>query len=319
MMKDIFKTNWFLVVISILSAIIIWIYVVYQVNPMYETTIRNVPVNFTKQSKEFSSGKLALLSTSSETVDIKIRGKRSTVSKINRNSINCNVNMSEITSEGAYTLPFGINFNVDGIEVLSKAPYNITINVDDVITKELDINIDTTGTPAEGFIAESVEYTPLKIRLTGAQTIVKKVKDAKILVDLKNATDTVSGRYKVKLYDKNGQEFEDERIKKNITYTELKYNIFQTKDTEISATLSSDKNSRGQIVKVDKIKPASLTVIGDKRELLNIDKILTEEINVRYIKDGDTITVKIEDLPENTRLEKEVTEVEVTFKVVDEE
>jgi len=72
-------------------------------------------------------------------------------------------------------------------------------------------------------------------------------------------------------------------------------------------------------VKVDKIKPASLTVIGDKRELLNIDKILTEEINVRYIKDGDTITVKIEDLPENTRLEKEVTEVEVTFKVVDEE
>ena len=50
---------------------------------------------------------------------------------------------------------------------------------------------------------------------------------------------------------------------------------------------------------------------------MNIDKLLTEEINVRYIKDGDTVTVKLEELPENTRFEKEVKEVEVTFKIVE--
>jgi len=317
MMKEIFKSNWFLIGVSILSAIIIWIYVVYQVSPMYETTIRNVPVSFVKQPKDFTTGKLTLLSTGTETVDITIRGKRSNVSKIKRDEINCNVNMSEITSEGSYTLPFSINFNVDGIEVLSKDPYNITLNVDDVITSELKIECINQGTPADGFIADTVDYSPLKIRLTGARSVVKKVKKAKIIVDLTGATDTISGGYKVKLYDKDGKEVEDERIKKNITYTELKYNILQVKETSISASLSSDTNNRGKKVKVSKIKPSSATVIGDKRELLNIDKLSTEEIDVRYVKDGDTITVKLEELPENTRLEKKVTEVEVTFKVDD--
>ena len=317
MMKDIFKTNWFLAVISVLVAIIIWVYVVYQENPMYETTIKNVPVNFTKQSDEFETGKLTVISSNSETVDLKIKGKRNVIAKVKRDSINCSVNMSDVVSEGSYTLPFSINFNVDGIEVLSKKPYNIVLKVDDVVTKEKEIKIDTVGKPADGFIAESVEYSPLKIRLTGARSIVNKIKSAGITVDLNNATDTISGRYKVKLYDKNGAEFTDEGINKNVTYTELKYNIFQTKQAEVSASLSSDVNAYGKKIKVSKIKPAKLTVIGDKRELMNIDKLKTEKIDVSNIKDGDVVTVKLDKLPENTRLEEKTEEVEITFKTSD--
>ena len=36
-MKNILKSNWFLMGISVLAAIIIWIYVVYQINPIFET------------------------------------------------------------------------------------------------------------------------------------------------------------------------------------------------------------------------------------------------------------------------------------------
>ena len=317
MMKDIFKANWFLVVVSILSAIVIWVYVVYQINPMYEMTVRNVPVNYTKQSDDFDTGKLTVLSTNSETVDIKIRGKRSVLSKVKRDNINCSVNMSDVVAEGSYTLPFSINFNVDGIEVLSKTPYNIVLNVDDVVTEEKEIKIDTEGTPADSFIAESVEYSPLKIRLTGARSIVNKIKTASVTVDLNNATDTISGRYKVKLYDKDGNEFDDDRISRNVTYAELKYNIFQTKEVEISATLSSDVNNIGEKIKVSKIKPTKVAVIGDKRELMNIDKLKTEKIDVSGIRDGDTISVKLDYLPENTRLENNKDEIEITFKTTD--
>ena len=317
MMKDIFKTNWFLAVISVLVAIIIWVYVVYQENPMYETTIKNVPVNFTKLSDDFETGKLTVLSSNTKSVDIKIKGKRNVIAKVKRDSINCSVNMSDISSEGSYTLPFSINFNVDGVEILSKKPYNISLKVDDVITKEKEIKIDTQGKPAEGFIAESVEYSPLKIRLTGARSIVNKIKSAGITVDLNNATDTISGRYKVKLYDKNGEEFTDERINKNVTYTELKYNIFQTKQVEVSASLSSDTNVYGKKIKVSKIKPSKFTVIGDKRELMNIDKLKTEKIDVTHVKDGDVVKIKLDELPEDIRLEEKTEEVEITFKTAE--
>lgn len=313
-MKDIFKTNWFVALVSFLCAVVIWVYVVYQINPMYETTVRKIPIKYMYQSTDFDSGKLMILSSNSETADIKIRGKRSTVSKLKRDDIQCSVDMTDADSAGTYSLALKVNFNVDGIELTSKSPYSINLVVDDVITVEKDIEIDVHGKPADGFIAESVEYSPLKIRLTGARSIVKKIKTALISVDLTGASDTISGRYKIKLYDKDGNLFSDDRVSKNITYTELKYNIFQNKSIDIEPALSGSANKNGEKVTVSKVQPSKASVIGDKRELLNIDKLETEEIDVSHIKDGDTVKVKLKPLPENARFDEDITEVEVTFK-----
>lgn len=316
-MKDIFKTNWFIAVISFLCAIVIWIYVVYQINPMYEMTVKKIPVAYQNQSADFDTGKLMILSQNSDTVDIKVRGKRSVLSKVSRDDITCSINMSDVSSDGKYSLPLNVSFNIDGVEILSKNPYNITLEVDDVITVEKDIEIDVTGKPADGFIAESVEYSPLKIRLTGARSIVNKIDSASVSVDLTDVSDTISGRYKIKLFDNSGNEFHDDRISRNITYTELKYNIFQKKEISVAAALSDTVNRDGKKVTVSKIQPSKATVIGDRRALLNIAELETEEIDISNIRDGGTVTVKLKELPENSRLEGEAETVEVTFKVSD--
>ncbi len=315
-MKDIFKTNWFLMAVSLLSAVLIWIYVVYKLNPMYEMVVRKIPVSYLSQSEDFDSGKLTVLSANSDTVDIRIRGKRSTISKLKRDDINCSVNMSDVRNSGSYSLPISISFNTDGVELLTKNPYKISMTVDNVVSVEKKIEIETTGKPADGYIAESVEYNPLKIRLTGAKSIVNKVDKALISVDLSNAEDSIVGRYKVKLYDKNGNEFNNENINKNITYTELKYKIYQSKSIGINAVLSSDTNTYGK-VSAEKIKPDKITVLGDKRVMLKLDKIDTKKIDTTYIKDGDTLTVELEDIPDEVYLEDDVKKVEITFRVED--
>lgn len=312
-MKDIFKTNWFLILISVLSAILIWVYVVYEINPMYEMTIRKLPVEYLNQSSDFDTGKLTVLSANSETVDLKVKGKRSVLSKVKTSDIRCTINMGDVKSSGTYSFPLNISFNVDGVEVVSKNPYNISLNIDKVVTEEKEIKIETVGKPADGYIAESVEYTPLKIRLTGAKSIVSKVKTAAIKVDLTGAADTISGRYKVKLYDSEGNEYDNESISKNITYTELKYNIFQSGSISVNPVLSDEINRYGEKLTVSKIKPSKLTVIGDKRVMLKLDKLDTEEINVSGIRNGDTVKVKISELPENSYFDGETDEVEITF------
>ena len=103
-------------------------------------------------------------------------------------------------------------------------------------------------------------------------------------------------------------------MSKNINYTELKYNIFQNKSIDIEPALSGSANKNGEKVTVSKVQPSKASVIGDKRELLNIDKLETEEIDVSHIKDGDTVKVKLKPLPENARFDEDITEVEVTFK-----
>ena len=57
-MNRILKSDYFLMVISVLIAVFIWIYVVYEKNPMHEVWIRDLPINFINQAEDFKNGKL---------------------------------------------------------------------------------------------------------------------------------------------------------------------------------------------------------------------------------------------------------------------
>jgi len=315
-MKGLFKSNWFLFTVSLLSAVFIWIYVVYQINPIFETTIKNVPINYIKYSEDFNNGKLASLSKSHDTVNVKIKGKRGTLSKVNKDSVYCNVNMSDVNVAGTHKIPISVSFDISGVELVSKDPYNVTVQVDKVVTREIDINVETQGTPADGYIYDSIEYATDKIRITGAKSVISKVNSAKISVDIAGRTDSQNGRYKIILLDSDGKEISDEGISKNISYVELKCNILRIKQIEVAPKLSNKTNYNGKKVVAVKIKPDKISVLGGKNLLLSYEKIETEEINVNRIKDGETIKVKLAELPQNIRLEDEdLEEVEVTFKV----
>lgn len=315
-MKRLLKSNWFLFTCSLLAAMLIWIYVVYEINPIFETTIKNVPINYIKYSEDFSNGKLAALSKSHETVNVKIKGKRGTLSKVKRESVYCNVNMSDVNVAGTHKIPISVSFDISGVELVSKDPYNVMVQVDKVVTRELDINVETKGTPADGYIYDSIEYATDKIRITGADSVVGKVKSAKISVDIAGKTDSQNGRYKILLMDKNGDEVSDEGISKNISYVELKCNILRLKELKVSPKLSDKVTYNGKKVTVDKISPDKIAVLGSKTLLSSVDEIETEEINVNRLKDGDTVKAKLSELPQNVKFEdEEIKEIEITFKV----
>ena len=313
-MKNFFKTNWITLTISFLSAIIIWIYVVYQVNPVFETTIKNVPINYTKYSEEFANGKLVIADEALQTANIKVKGKRTLIAKISKNDINCTVDMSNISSSGQHKLPVNVSFNTSGLELVSKDPYSITINVDDVITEELSVEVTTKGEPKEGYIYDTLEYNKDTVRITGARTIIKNVKKAKVTVDISGKSDPVTGRYQIVLLDKDGNELPEEGITKNISYLEIKCNILLMKEVPISVTLSSEKNGRGKTVTATTV-PGKIKLMGSKNALATVSEAVTETVNVRNVKDGDKVTVKLKELPETLKYERDLKEVEIEFKV----
>jgi len=314
-MKSFLKSNWVTLTISFLSAVLIWIYVVYQINPIFETTIRNIPISYVRYSENFSNGKLVLSTKSNETANIRIKGKRGLLSKVTKDDINCSVDMSGVSTSGTHKIPISVSFNRSGVELVSKDPYSVNVVVDDVVTNELAVSINTKGTPASGYVYDSIQYNVDKVRITGAKSIVKKAKKAKVNVDITDKTDSVSGRYKIILEDKDGNELPEEGITKNISYIEVKCNILLLKEIPVKAQLSDEKTAGGKTVTAT-VNPASLKVLGSNAAMTDFTQILTEEINVRYAKDGSTITAKLEELPETVNLEdKTIEEVEVTLKV----
>ena len=315
-MKKIFESNWFLITASVLCAILIWIYVVYEINPIFETTIKNVPIKYVKYSQDFMSGKLAVLSESNDTVNVKIKGKRTTLSKVKKDSVYCSVNMNDVNVAGTHKIPITVSFDRSGVELVSKDPYNVTVQVDKVVTRELDIKVETKGTPAEGYIYDSIEYSTDKIRITGAKSVADKVKSAKISVDISGKTDSQNGRYKIMLFDSNGNQITDDGLSQNISYVELKCNILRLKELPVEVNLSNKTQYNGKKVSVKEVNPPKIAVLGNKNVLSSIESLATEKIRTSYVKDGDKITVNLKELPQNVKLEnEEQMTVEVTFEV----
>jgi YbbR domain-containing protein len=314
-MKKLFDSNWFTITLSVLVALILWIYVVYEISPTFETTIKNVPINFVRQSEELSNGKLHILSKNAETVNVKIKGKRATLAKVTRDSVYCNVNMADVDVAGTHKIPITVTFDISGVELVSKDPYNAIIVVDKVVTEEMDIAIETKGTPADGFIFDTIEYSTEKIRVTGPQSVVSKIKTAGITVDITGKTDSVSGRYKIILADSKGNEIDDSGISRNISNVEIKCNILQIKEIPVSPTFSSETTAQGKKVSAKNITPQKVTVLGPRSIVDSLTKIPTEEIKVSYVRDGATAKTALQELPEGVRLEEEVEVVEVELKV----
>ena len=59
-MRDFFKSKTFSVIFSVLSAIILWIYVVYEVDSNYDIKVSDVNIKCINESDLFTNGSLAV-------------------------------------------------------------------------------------------------------------------------------------------------------------------------------------------------------------------------------------------------------------------
>ena len=199
-MKTLFKSDSFLMVVSVFVAILLWIYVVYEQNPMHEKWVNDVPVKYTNQAADFDNGKLVVLEGAVESIDVKIQGRRSFVSGVDASAVTCSVNMSEINQAGTYTLPVSFNTSAYGIELMQKKPNSVILTVDKVATEERSISVTKSGAVADGHIAGDIECSPDIVKLTGPSTMLRTVEKAVVNVDLANASSDIANLCKIKLY-----------------------------------------------------------------------------------------------------------------------
>lgn len=305
-MKNFYKNDWFLRIVSVLVSIVLWVYVVYFQNPEYERWIKNIPLTQSNVSSDFENGKLAIIESSGETVNIKVRGTRKTIAYLNSENINVTADMFGVSKEGKYTLSTGVVFPVDGIEILQKQPYNYEIKVDKVVTVEKKINVDIKGSLKEGYICDTVTKSPEYIKLTGPESYVKKVDNAVITVDLSHNSDDIKGSYKVRLYD-GDQEVINEKITKNIEYADVLIKVLMEKSVKVVPDAKNVPENMSFTVSDIKIK-------GKEAVLTDIFDVSTQSFDASGLKNGDTVKVKLI-IPEGAEISgDENAEVTVTVK-----
>lgn len=194
-------------VISLVIAVIAWLFVTLTLYPTDTTTIAGIPVKIDLEGSAASVMGLTDVAVSVENVTATVEGKRVDIVNLKAATLTAVVNIDSVTNSGTRRLEYDIVSSDDTeFTVMSVDPPYITVEFDKIITKEVPVAAVSTAETAEGYIPQTPVCSPETITLTGPQQQISKIEKCMLSVGsptkLTDTLDVVTSEYR--LTDKNG-------------------------------------------------------------------------------------------------------------------
>ena len=208
-MNNIRNTKTFRVILSILVALIIWLYVENIDPSIIPLQVRDIPVEFIGEDDILEERGLMVSSDKNVTVDLTLEGQRNMISSLGRGKgIRIQVDLSGITTTGQHSLEYNIIYpdsvSERNITVASASPYRVTVDVVELYKKSITVRGERTGEAADGYMAGEMTFSEDTILVSGEQLSVSNISHALVSVDLTGATETVNQAASIQLIDFNG-------------------------------------------------------------------------------------------------------------------
>ncbi len=177
--------------ISLVFAILLWSFVTNSTNPERTKTIEDV--NIVVQGIEvLEENGFAIRDdlTKLPTVDIKVKVKNSDYRNVNKNVVLLTVDVSEISKDGTNKIAIKPNFsNLVDVTLSSIEPQqSITLTVDKIITKEINVVLNETGALKEGLTKVNPQYNQ-SITVKGSSYYLDRIEKAIVDIDLSALND----------------------------------------------------------------------------------------------------------------------------------
>lgn len=306
--------------VSLLIAFALWGYVITTVSPGSEETYYNVPVALQNESVLSERG-LMITSLDNPSTTLHLSGNRTDLTKLNSANINVVADLSRIYEAGKHKLNYDISYPGDvpdnAITVLSHEPDKVTVVVENRITKNVDVRIEYVGTVPNGYICdkENALLDNETITVTGPESVLERIEEAKIQVNLSDKRAPFREDCLYTLCDADGNAVESNLIQTNVEQINLSMTVQRVKEVPLEITVVDGGGATKQTSTV-KITPQKLRISGSDTALAGIKSISLGTINLGELPEDTELTFPIV-LPEGVNNESGVTEAVVVVQFPD--
>lgn len=313
-MKSFFAKDAALKIISFIISIILWIYIIAVIDPSVDITVRDIPIQYIEQIKLADKG-LSVLDYNKPTVEVKIRGSRKRLAKIDAKSVAATVDLSSVTEIGTHSLPINISVPYEYQEVISKKPSVVDVTVDKIVEERKNIEIIAKNGLKSGYIAGDIKVTPSSVLLKGASAIVNQVSSAKVELDYSESSTDIYQTAKIMLFDSAGQLLEsDNRLYQDVTSVDLYCPVMELKTVPVKVRYTGNLSGN---IDLDSVKvtviPSAVTIYAEPEVVRNIDSLSTLEVPLNNIRRTTETTVDLQ-IPDNVGMRDDVRRVTVKFE-----
>ncbi len=204
--------NRFLLLISFVSAVVLWGYVVVYVSNQHSTTIKNVPINLQYRTNIFHSRGLDVIETDITSVDVTVTGSRSVTGDLTADDIIIYPNVTDVDGRGSYTFTLTAEptSSVKNFTINNLSRSSVEVRLDKVIAREFPVEVDiSTIVVGSDKMADRPVANPSVLTITGPEY---KVSSIKRVVAATTSNETLSqsavlpGR--IRLFDENNGEMD---------------------------------------------------------------------------------------------------------------
>ena len=306
--------------LSLAISLGLWLYVVTVISPGSDNTYYGVPVVLQGEGVLEERG-LMITTHELPMMDLRVKGNRTDLKKINSSNITVSVDVSRITEPGEHVLSISAN-NVsypgdvadNALTVEIRSPNQVKLQVKRRISKAVPVNVAYTGTLPEGFIAdkENSELDYKEIQVTGPADVVDRITSARIDLNLEGRNETVRESLAYTLCDANGEPVDAALVTTNTEAVNLTLRIMRVKEVALKLKVINGGGATAQISEIE-MDNETILVSGSERLLQNLDEIELGTINLSELLTDTTLTFPIT-LPDGVSNETGITEVTVEVR-----
>lgn len=279
------KNNTKIKIISLLSAIVLWIYVMAIVDPQETKRFEDIPITIDNM-KELAENNLVIYPQEDLTTDIYLTGNVSNLKNITKEKIHVYGQFEDVLEgNGRLYLKAIIDERVT-YEFKTKVKF---LNLEKVVNEDKNIQVIVEGKSKDNI--DNIQKNIETVKVSGPRTLVKDVKNVVATLNVDKEQNDFSAKLNLIPVNEKG---------KKVDGVEL-----STSNVVVSATVLNQKevpikmvynNQEGEEVNLDnyKLSQDKVLIKGKKEVLDKINSINTQMLNLSDIDTSGSVQVNLE-------------------------
>ncbi|MEC3883463.1 hypothetical protein GLW00_16965 [Halobacillus litoralis] len=314
-MDNWFKSVWFIRIISLMLAGLLWVTVNVDNNMDSDSlffnqsssdieVMENIPLEIRFDSEEY------VVSGIPQEVSVSVEGPTSAVAPVSRQK-NFTV-FVDLNGLGPGTHEVSLQHSgISNQLAVTLDPKIIEVTIEEKVTEDYEVNIDyiNQGNMDSALELGEPEVDPSQVAITGASSVIERVASVKAIIDVGEATESIEAQEApVKVYDNQGNEL-------NVLVDPTTVNVSvpistRTKSVPLNVAARGG-NTEGVLIESVRTETEEVTISGPKEVLDNIEALPEVPVDVSEVTESQTVEVDIP-LPEGvTSVQPETIEVDI--------
>ena len=286
--------------LALVMAIGVWFAAVNETDPNEVLTYpAAIPIEIVGQKTN-----LLITNNYSKQIELTLRAPRSVWSQLtsDEDNIHAIVDLSGY-GVGEHTITPQIQIGVQPAKIIAFTPPSVSINLEELVSTTIPVNVRVTGEPSAGYQTGSMSYAPNEVTISGAKSLVDRVVSVQAEFDLSDVRESVDETLTLRMLD----EFDDEVDGVTISNTSVQLIVPVSqqggyRDVAVKVRVEGQVANLHRLTNIS-VFPPVVTIYSADPELVNDlpGVVETETLDINGISEDISSRLQLS-LPENIQV-----------------